>query len=71
MAAETATGVRVIISFFRLPQLRSIVLRILYLILAILYSVRLLYLIICIYSHQSYLLNILLIIDLKVAISTV
>ncbi len=51
MSAETVAGVRVIVFFFRLLQLRSIVLRILYLVSAILYFVRLLCLIICIYNH--------------------
>ncbi len=70
-SAETAAGVCTIILFFRLPQFRSTVLRILYLVSAILYSVHLLYLIICIYSHQSHLPNIFLIIDLKVALSII
>ncbi len=48
--AETAAGIYTIILFFRLPQLRSTDLRILYLVSAILYSVRLLYLVIYLYS---------------------
>src|SRR6266498_4630164 len=70
-SAEIAAGIYIIIFLFRLSQLRSTVLRILYLILAILYSVRLLYSIICIYNHQNHLPNIFSIIDLKVAFSIV
>ncbi len=70
-SAEIVAGVCVIILLFCFPQLRSTVLRILYLVSAILYSVRLLCLIIRIYSYQSHLPNIPPIIDLKVALSIV
>src|SRR6266498_5015405 len=63
-SAEAVIDIHVIILLFRLPQLRLTVLRILYLVSAILYSVRLLCPVICLYSQQSHLPHTFLIIDL-------